>query len=211
MYSEPCEWHRSAYILVIGGRIIDNSDYFQNTLDLFKVDGKQISYFSELILDCALNNNSIWIFGNGGSASTAEHFETDLSYVRHKIKNLKIKAFALTGNSALVSAIANDVGFEKIFSHQLLRKASKGDLCIAISASGNSLNLVHAIDVAKQIGLISIGLLGFNGGTLANKVDFPLIVESEIGEYGLVEDAHLAICHAISENLLTKIKKMDTN
>jgi len=163
------------------------------------------------MLDCALSNNSIWIFGNGGSASTAEHFETDLSYVRHEIKNLKIKASALTGNSALISAIANDVGFEKIFSHQLLRKASKGDLCIAISASGNSLNLVHAIDVAKQIGLKSIGLLGFNGGTLANKVDFSLIVESEIGAYGPVEDAHLAICHAISENLLTKIKKMDKN
>ena len=170
-----------------------------------------INEAADIILNCISSDNSIWIFGNGGSASTAEHLETDLSFVRHEIKTLKIRASALTGNSALITAIANDIGFENIFSHQLLRKAIKDDLCIVISASGKSLNLINAVKIAKQIGLRTIGLLGFDGGELAKQVDFSIIVETEIGKYGPVEDVHLAICHAISENLLTKIKTMGMN
>ena len=166
---------------------------------------------TETIVECISNKNSIWIFGNGGSASTAEHFEADLSFVRHDSKNLKIKASTLTGNSALITAIANDIGFENVFSHQLQRKATKDDLCIVISASGNSLNLINGVKVAKQMGLKSIGLLGFDGGELSSQVDFSIITKTEIGKYGPVEDVHLAICHAISANLLAKIKTMGIN
>jgi len=160
---------------------------------------------TQIIFDCISNKNSIWILGNGGSASTAEHFETDLSFVRYEKKTLKINASALTSNSSLITAISNDIGFEKIFSHQLQRKASKGDLCIVISASGNSLNLINGVKVAKLMGLTSIGLLGFDGGELAGQVDFSIIVKTEIGKYGPVEDAHLAICHAISQELLNHL------
>ena len=164
---------------------------------------------TQIILDCISNKNSIWILGNGGSASTAEHFETDLSFVRYDKKPLKINASALTSNSSLITAISNDIGFEKIFSHQLQRKASKGDLCIVISASGNSLNLINGVKVAKLMGLTSIGLLGFDGGELAGQVDFSIIVKTEIGKYGPVEDAHLAICHAISQELLNHLITTD--
>ena len=164
---------------------------------------------TQIILDCISNKNSIWILGNGGSASTAEHFETDLSFVRYDKKTLKINASALTSNSSLITAISNDIGFEKIFSHQLQRKASKGDLCIVISASGNSLNLINGVKVAKLMGLTSIGLLGFDGGELAGQVDFSIIVKTEIGKYGPVEDAHLAICHAISQELLNHLITTD--
>jgi D-sedoheptulose 7-phosphate isomerase len=164
---------------------------------------------TQIILDCISNKNSIWILGNGGSASTAEHFETDLSFVRYDKKPLKINASALTSNSSLITAISNDIGFEKIFSHQLQRKASKGDLCIVISASGNSLNLINGVKVAKLMGLTSIGLLGVDGGELAGQVDFSIIVKTEIGKYGPVEDAHLAICHAISQELLNHLITTD--
>lgn len=164
---------------------------------------------TQIILDCISNKNSIWILGNGGSASTAEHFETDLSFVRYDKNPLKINASALTSNSSLITAISNDIGFEKIFSHQLQRKASKGDLCIVISASGNSLNLINGVKVAKLMGLTSIGLLGFDGGELAGQVDFSIIVKTEIGKYGPVEDAHLAICHAISQELLNHLITTD--
>ena len=164
---------------------------------------------AQIIFDCISNKNSIWILGNGGSASTAEHFETDLSFVRYDKKTLKINASALTSNSSLITAISNDIGFEKIFSHQLQRKASKGDLCIVISASGNSLNLINGVKVAKRMGLTSIGLLGFDGGELAGQVDFSIIVKTEIGKYGPVEDAHLAICHAISQELLNHLNATD--
>jgi D-sedoheptulose 7-phosphate isomerase len=147
--------------------------------------------------------------GNGGSASTAEHFETDLSFVRYDRKSLKINAAALTSNSALISAISNDIGFDKVFSHQLQRKASNGDVCIVISASGNSANLINGVKVAKQMGLKSIGILGFDGGELANQVDFSIVVKTEIGKYGPVEDAHLAICHAISREVLKRLNTVD--
>ena len=164
---------------------------------------------TQIIFDCISNKNSIWILGNGGSASTAEHFETDLSFVRYDKKTLKINASALTSNSSLITAISNDIGFERIFSHQLQRKASKGDLCIVISASGNSLNLINGVKVAKLMGLTSIGLLGFDGGELAGQVDFSIIVKTEVGKYGPVEDAHLAICHAISQELLNHLNAAD--
>jgi D-sedoheptulose 7-phosphate isomerase len=163
---------------------------------------------SQIIFDCISSKNSIWILGNGGSASTAEHFETDLCFVRYEKKGLKINASALTGNSALITAISNDIGFERVFSHQLERKASRGDLCVVISASGNSLNLINAVKVAKQMELKSIGLLGFDGGELASQVDFSIVVNTETGKYGPVEDIHLAICHAISQNLLTSLESM---
>jgi D-sedoheptulose 7-phosphate isomerase len=165
----------------------------------------KINELTDLILECISSENSIWILGNGGSASTAEHFETDLAFVRYQINAFKIRASALTSNSSLITAIANDIGFENIFSHQLIRKAIKGDICIVISASGKSLNLIKAVKIAKQLGLRTIGLLGFDGGDLAKQVDFSIILKTEIGKYGPVEDVHLAICHAISENLLNKI------
>jgi D-sedoheptulose 7-phosphate isomerase len=164
---------------------------------------------TQVIFDCISSKNSIWILGNGGSASTSEHFETDLSFVRYDRKSLKINASALTSNSALITAISNDIGFEKVFSHQLQRKASNGDLCFVISASGNSLNLINGVKVAKQMGLKSIGLLGFDGGELASQVDFSIVVKTEIGKYGPVEDAHLAICHAISQGLLNRLNTVD--
>lgn len=187
------------------------TEYFGDHSKLLNIEKTGIDFVVGCLFDCINSENSIWIIGNGGSASTADHLETDLSFVRHKINGLKIKASTLTSNSALITAIANDIGFENIFSHQLLRKAIKGDLCIVISASGKSLNLINAVKIAKQIGLRTIGLLGFDGGELAKKVDFSIIIETEIGKYGPVEDIHLAICHAISANLLSKIKSMGVN
>jgi len=169
----------------------------------------QIKKATQVILDCISSKKSIWILGNGGSASTAEHFETDLSFVRYNRKSLKINAAALTSNSALISAISNDIGFDKVFSHQLQRKASIDDVCIVISASGNSVNLINGVRVAKQMGLKSIGILGFDGGELASQVDFSIVVKTEIGKYGPVEDAHLAICHAISRELLNRLNTLD--
>jgi D-sedoheptulose 7-phosphate isomerase len=192
---------------------MSKGNYFSFLSGLLNQDDTvlNIKKVTDVIFECVSKYNSIWILGNGGSASTAEHFETDLSFIRYNSKSLKIKASALTSNSALITALANDIGFENVFSHQLLRKATEGDLCVVISASGNSLNLTRAVDVAKQIGLKSIGLLGFDGGKLASQVDFPLIVETEIGKYGPVEDVHLAICHAISQELLNRLTTMDLN
>ena len=165
----------------------------ENSLDLGPVSSK--------ILDHIRQNSSIWVMGNGGSASTAEHFETDMHFIRSKSISMFPRVASLTSNSSLISAISNDTGYENIFSIQLERKAQKGDLCILISASGNSKNLVNAAAAAKDKGIFSIGILGFDGGELLDLVDMPLLVRTEKGMYGPVEDIHLAICHEISARI----------
>ena len=143
--------------------------------------------------------------GNGGSASTSEHFETDLHFIRHKLQ-IRIGAHSLSSNSSLITAIGNDIGFEEIFRHQLIRKSKKQDLVFLISASGNSQNLINAVKYAKENDLETIALLGFDGGKLLDLVDHYILIKSEIGMYGPVEDIHLAICHAIASELLEKLK-----
>lgn len=184
--------------------ISDYSKYLIDRLESLQIDFDKLACE---FLNCIARGNSIWIMGNGGSAGTAEHFETDLSYVKGGSLLPKIKVSALTSNSSLLTAIGNDIGFENIFSHQLSRKSVPGDLCVVISASGNSENLIRAISFAKEHSLLSIGLLGFDGGKLEKLVDFAAVVRTKVGEYGPVEDIHLAICHELSSRILTELLK----
>ncbi len=161
----------------------------------------EIQAVVEKLKICILGGNTIWIMGNGGSASTAEHFETDLSYIRRNSQKVMIRSSAITSNSALTTAISNDIGFDYVFSHQLERKASQKDVCFVISASGNSNNLIKAIQVSRAMGLSIVGLVGFDGGEILNLCDFAVFTKSEIGDYGPVEDCHLAICHYLAEEL----------
>lgn len=173
-------------------------EFLSNVLITQKFDLNGI--FSE-IMNCVNQGSLIWIMGNGGSASTAEHFETDLLFLRKDRNFPKVRAFSLTTNSSAISAIANDINFESVFSRQLERKAVEGDICIIISASGSSPNLIRAARFAKEKGIKTIGLLGFDGGLLNNLVDYRIIVKTEIGKYGPVEDLHLSICHAIAAKI----------
>lgn len=177
-------------------------DFLRELIDSMELD---VEVLADEIFKCIKNGNSIWIMGNGGSASTAEHFETDLSFVRMGNNFPKVKVAALSSNSAIITAIANDIGYENIFSHQLQRKATAGDVCIFISASGNSPNLLKAAQTAKDLGLVSIGILGFDGGKLTQDVDHLAIVRTEIGKYGPVEDMHLAICHELAGLLAQRL------
>jgi D-sedoheptulose 7-phosphate isomerase len=181
------------------------SEYSKYLVHLIDQNDFYLDDIAFQIITCIERNNSIWIVGNGGSASTAEHLETDLSFVRLGKSVPSIKVSALTANSALITAIANDIGFEFIFSHQLIRKAVPGDLCIAISASGNSSNLLQAISTAKEQNLVTVGILGFDGGKLAEMVDFSVIVKTEIGKYGPVEDIHLSICHELASMIASEL------
>lgn len=160
-----------------------------------------------LIVDKINEGNSIWVIGNGGSASTAEHLEIDMTFIKQDNLEKKIKVTALTANSAVITAIANDRGYEYIFSAQLERKAQKGDLCIMISASGNSKNLIKASKVCKTLGIQTLSILGFDGGELLEISDYNLHFKSDYGNYGVVEDVHLSICHRISHSVLAKISK----
>jgi len=153
-------------------------------------------------------NKQIFIVGNGGSASTASHMVCDfqkfiLGYKGDR-KIPRMKALSLSDNTEVLTAWANDVGYEVVFSEQLKNLAEEGDLLIALSASGNSPNIIRTVDVAKLKGIKVIGLTGFAGGKLKELADVPIHVESN--DYGIVENVHLMFGHMAARYLVDQNK-----
>lgn len=162
------------------------------------LDFSALKKVADLIIRQARKGKTVYIIGNGGSASTASHFATDLMHSSLLGDKYIIRAFSLAENPALMTAISNDVGYERVFSKQLEKVAVKGDILIAISASGNSPNLLNAFGTAKKIGVHTVALVGFDGGKMAKIADYVLHAKTEKSEYGPAEDAHLFIDHMIS-------------
>ena len=167
------------------------------------LDYQKINVIINVLNEAYKNNKNIFIIGNGGSATTAMHFSCDLgkNTVRefNDKKEKRFRVIPLTANIATITAIANDISYEEIFSQQLLNLISKGDVLIAISASGNSKNILKAVEIAKESGAIVIGLIGFNGGKLKDISDYYIIVNSN--SYGVVEDMHHMLAHIINYSL----------
>jgi D-sedoheptulose 7-phosphate isomerase len=153
-----------------------------------KVDLKDM----DRILSVLTNSETIYTMGNGGSAATALHFALDLCKAAGK------KAICLNGNMPLISAYANDDGYESIFANQL-QNISRLDTVIGFSCSGNSLNVVRAIRHAKEFGAITIGFTGDDGGKLAEEASY--VVKVPFEDIKIQEDAHMALCHAITAAL----------
>ena len=149
--------------------------------------------------------SSIFFIGNGGSAATASHFANDIA-IGTRTYEKPFRAISLCDNQAVITAIANDDGYEKIFSQQLQVLLKKQDVVIAISASGNSPNLIQAIDIAKKMGAISVGISAFDGGKMKEMVDVSLHVPTEKGEYGPAEDAHMVLDHLVSSYLMRLVR-----
>lgn len=140
----------------------------------------------------------VYIMGNGGSASTASHFANDLGKAGKTVGQFPFRAFCLNDNTSWLTALANDEGYENVFSGQLDNHLHVGDVVITISASGSSRNLIRAVELAKSRGVVTIGLLGFDGGILRSMVDIKLFVPSRLGAYGSVESIHLMLTHLIT-------------
>lgn len=137
---------------------------------------------------------TIFVAGNGGSAATAAHFVNDLGKATKIANRPPLRVMCLGENVSWLTALANDEGYARVFTGQMENFADRGDLLIVISASGNSPNLVHAVEYAKAHGVESIGILGFDGGVLKEQVEDAIWVASEIGAYGPVESTHVVIC-----------------
>jgi D-sedoheptulose 7-phosphate isomerase len=152
----------------------------------------------EIILMAYRGGRHVYILGNGGSASTATHFACDLSKATIVEGRARLRVTSLTDNIALLTAWANDTSYENVFAEQLANLLSPGDVVVAISASGNSPNVLAAIDAARGRGAVTVGLVGFTGGSLRNAVDAAVHVPSD--RYGVVEDCHLVLEHAMTES-----------
>lgn len=153
-----------------------------------------------ILARCIEQEGQIFIAGNGGSAAHSSHFAVDLLKVGSSFLK-PIRAVSLVDNVPVLTATSNDIGFESIFSWQLLQHATHKDTLIVISSSGNSLNVVNAVGVAKQIGMNSVSISGFDGGVISQIATINIVTNSSIGNYGPVEDAHGMICHYITRKL----------
>jgi D-sedoheptulose 7-phosphate isomerase len=181
--------------------LMKSDDFMEYTdrisLALNKIDETSVKKVLFLINQKIESNARIWIAGNGGSAATASHFATDLSRCKNS-KNQPVKGLSLCDNSGLITAIGNDYGYEFIFSRQLSNLASNGDLLIALTASGKSKNILEVLGWAKNNQVETIALTGFGGGEANKLADISIHVPTDIGDYGVAEDAHSIICHFLS-------------
>ena len=149
-----------------------------------------------IILDAYDNGAHVYVVGNGGSATNATHFACDLSKATIVDGRARLRVTSLTDNIALLTAWANDTSYDRVFSEQLTNLLDPGDVVIAISASGNSPNVVSAVLAARLMRASTIALVGFAGGRLLEAVDAAIHVPSN--DYGVVEDCHSVMEHAIT-------------
>ena len=152
----------------------------------------------KLIRDAFAAGRRLFICGNGGSAADAQHFAAELTG-RFEKERRGYPAVALTTDSSALTSIGNDYGFDHIFARQLQALAATDDVLVAITTSGNSPNIVSAVEVARAIGMRSIGLLGRDGGRCAELVDIPLIVQAP--RTARIQEAHVLILHLLCEGL----------
>ena len=168
-----------------------------------QLDRSSISQFADLLLESRENKTTTFFLGNGGSASTATHFVNDVSLGSRQFEK-PFRAISLCDNQAVITAIANDDGYENIFLQQLQTLATAGDTIVCISASGNSKNLIKAIEYARENNIYVVGLTAFDGGYLKDNCDLNIHVPTKIGEYGPAEDLHMVICGLVGSYFRAK-------
>lgn len=174
-------------------------EYAQRTGEILRsIDLEQVARAVAALRDARTRGATIFLLGNGGSASTASHFATDLTKATGRDGAPGVRALSLTDNVSLMTALSNDVSYEEVFTGQLDPLLRANDVVIAISASGESPNILRAVELARARKATTIALVGFDGGRLVRSVDIAIHVRSSRGEYGPVEDVHLAIHHMVA-------------
>lgn len=161
------------------------------------IDTDAVSRIIEAIQSAGENGNHIYFIGNGGSAAIASHYANDINVGTRARGTRPINATSLTDNLALITAVANDEGYDRVFVSQLEGRLSSGDVVIAFSVSGNSENVLAALKYASRKGALTIGLTGFDGGKMRSITDINLHVPTYQGEYGPVEDVFSIVGHLV--------------
>jgi D-sedoheptulose 7-phosphate isomerase len=159
----------------------------------------QIWSVLQVLFQAWQNGNRVFICGNGGSAATASHFSNDLNKLTIVDGQRRMKAIALTDNIPLMTAWANDTEYENIFAEQLLNFVEPGDVLIGISTSGNSENVLRALEAARNCQATTIGFTGNQGGKLKDIVDYCIFIPDD--HIGRQEDGHMILDHVISNTL----------
>ncbi len=176
--------------------------YFEDSanvkLKFIEENEEKLKKAIDVIYNALKNGNKILICGNGGSAADSQHFAAEI-VGRFKLERKGMPAIALTTDTSILTAIGNDYGFDRIFERQVEALGKEGDVLVGISTSGNSENVIKAVNKAKEMGIYTIGLLGKSGGKLKDIVDLALIVPSN--DTARIQECHLTIYHVICEEV----------
>ena len=160
---------------------------------LEEIAEKDIIEIVDIIMKACSDGKKVIFMGNGGSATTASHFARDISIGTAAEGKPRVRAISLADSIAAITSLANDVGYNSVFKEQLIGQVDKGDVVIGISASGNSPNVLEAMEYARSAGAVTVGFIGFGGGKLKELSDKSIVLSSR--DYGQVEDTHLVLDH----------------
>lgn len=172
---------------------------------LQSIDLEAIARFVQTLLEARGRGATIYFIGNGGSAATASHFANDLAIGTNSYEK-PFRVISLTDNQAIITAIGNDFGYEEVFVRQLQVVGKPGDVLVAISASGNSPNLILAMEYAASVGIKTVALTAFDGGRMKQIATDGIHVPTGLKEYGPAEDAHMVIDHLVGAYLIRVVK-----
>jgi len=174
---------------------------------LKNIDSGEVARFIQTVLDARERGATVFFIGNGGSAATASHFANDLA-IGTGSYDKPFRALSLSDNQAVITAIANDFGYEDVFVRQLRVLGKQGDVVVAISASGNSPNLLSAFEYARGAGIKTVALTAFDGGRMKVVADEGVHVPTGAKEYGPAEDAHMVLDHLVGAYLMRVIRQV---
>ena len=179
--------------------------YFEDlSQNLLRIDTNSLNIIIKLLEVTIKRKNFVFCCGNGGSAAISNHFEVDFIKGVNQASDKQSRFISLSSNVEIISAIANDTGFENIFLNQFKILAKKNDVIFCISSSGNSKNIIKILQYAKNNGYKSVLLSGFDGGKGKKLANYNIHIKSH--NYGIVEDCHQSIMHFITQALMKKIK-----
>ncbi len=176
----------------------DIQDSIDLKMALLKTHIPLIEKAARTIFDCLKSGHKVLFFGNGGSASDSQHLAAEF-VGRYEKERKGLPSIALTTDTSILTAVANDYGFERIFERQIEALGNRGDVAFGISTSGNSRNVLLAIAKAKTLGLVTIGLSGRSGGEMSSMVDLSIVVPSE--KTARIQESHIMIGHILCERV----------
>ena len=176
-----------------GAHFKDYSRRLAATLAAF--DWAPVERLADELLDCWTSGRQLFLCGNGGSAGNANHLANDFIYPLSKQKGSGIRTHALSANPAILTCLANDEGYENVFAYQLAVQAGPGDVLLAFSGSGNSPNILKALEEARRIGMTSYAVVAYSGGKAKALADVP--IHFRVDDMQIAEDTQNIVCHMI--------------
>lgn len=193
----------SAKVISIGAPKAEDEHFVSYSRRLSAVletcDWRPVAILADELLDCARTGRQVFLAGNGGSAANAVHLANDFLYAWSKQQGRGIRVNALTANTAVMSCLANDEGYDEVFSGQLAVHAEKNDVLLVFSGSGKSRNILRALEQAQQMGMKSFAVLGFDGGKAKTMCDVP--IHFAVDDMQIAEDMQLILGHMIVQHL----------